>query len=244
MPPSPRGLGSGRRRVSFRNTRSWISIGDFVTSDRWFTPLSITRDNETLSRVMQAPRRPWRPSVEGEARRPVSRRGKLDQRQKEDVAGLDRFALLLLACQPCQPCQTQLVMHPNQRVHLRSLLMIDQCHLSAPRPIRRMAPLEKPSVSTPIRWRPSLPHRGRNDAGLGSAGRRDPLYESAALRSQFDTSQRFQRPNCTRARVLASRNSRNEGMVRCYGSFSSDVGQGLLYRSTHIHLGEMALVFL
>ena len=114
-----------------------------------------------------------------------------------------------IGCSPCgwsgrvrcrpRSCQTQLVMHPNQRVHLRSLLMIDQCHLSTPRPIRRMAPLEKPSVSTPIRWRPSLPHRGRNDAGLGSAGRRDPLYEGAALRSQFDTSQRFQRPNCTRA---------------------------------------------
>ena len=35
------------------------------------------------------------------------------------MAGLDRFALLLLAC---QPCQTQLVMHPNQRVHLRKTI--------------------------------------------------------------------------------------------------------------------------
>ena len=42
----------------------------------------------------------------------MSRRGKLDQRQEEGVAGLGRFALLLLAGQPCQP---QLVMDPDRR---------------------------------------------------------------------------------------------------------------------------------
>ena len=51
----------------------------------------------------------------------MSRRGNLDQRQEEGVAGLDRFALLLLAG---QPCQKQLVMDPDQRVHLRRLVMI------------------------------------------------------------------------------------------------------------------------
>ena len=51
----------------------------------------------------------------------MSRRGKLDQRQKGRRAGLDRFALLVLAGQPCQP---QLVMDPHQRIRLRSLIVI------------------------------------------------------------------------------------------------------------------------
>ena len=41
-----------------RSVLSWISIGDCVTSDGWFTPLSITRDNENLSRAKHAPQRP------------------------------------------------------------------------------------------------------------------------------------------------------------------------------------------
>ena len=41
--------------------------------------------------VTKKPASPWRP---------VSRRGKLDQRQARRRAGLDRFALLLLAGQP------------------------------------------------------------------------------------------------------------------------------------------------
>ena len=73
-----------------RNVLSWISIGDSVTSDGWFTPLNITRDNETLSRAKHVPIR-----VHGQRR------------------GLDRFALLFL---PRQACQPQLVMHPHQRV--------------------------------------------------------------------------------------------------------------------------------
>ena len=69
----------------------------------------------------------------------MSRRGKLDQRQDEDVAGLNRFALLVLAGQPCQP---QLVMHPHQRVRLHSLLMIGHDKLGAPRPVSRVPPLK------------------------------------------------------------------------------------------------------
>ena len=60
------------------------------------------------------------------------------------MAGLDRFALLLLAGQPCQP---QLVMDPDQRVRLHRLIVICHDELCAPRPVRRMPPLQKPSVS-------------------------------------------------------------------------------------------------
>ena len=116
----------------------------------------------------------------------------------KDVAGLDRFALLLLACQPCQPCQTQLVMDPNQRVHLHSLL-IEQCHLSTPRPVSRMPPLQEPSVSAPIRWSPPLTHRSNRRPILSGAGRSDTFYESSALRSLLDTGQRFQSPPRVRA---------------------------------------------
>ena len=74
-------------------------------------PVGPDRRGDTQE-VRKKPVSPWRR---------VSRRGKLDQRQDEDVVGLDRFALLFLAGQPCQP---QLVMDPHQRVRLRSLLVI------------------------------------------------------------------------------------------------------------------------
>ena len=85
-------------------------------------------------------------------------------------------------------------MDPHQRVRLRSLL-IGQDELCAPRPIRRMPALEKPSVSTPIRRREPLPHRSSGGAVLGGAGGSCAFEEGAALRrdAQFDPGQRFMR---------------------------------------------------
>ena len=49
-------------------------------------------------------------------------------------------------------------------------LLIGQDELGAPRPPRRMPPLQKPSVSTPIRRREPLPHRSGSGPILGGAG--------------------------------------------------------------------------
>ena len=137
--------------------------------------------------VRKKPASPWRP---------VSRRKNLISDKPEDVAGLDRFALLLLAGQPCQP---QLVMHPHQRVRLHSLLVICQDKLCAPRPIRRMPPLQEPSVSAPVRRRVPLPHRSGDNTSLSSARGSCALQERAALRARLDPGQRFQRPYRARA---------------------------------------------
>ena len=147
------------------------------------------RPKGDTQQVTKKPASPWRP---------VSRRGKLDQRQEEDVAGLDRFARLLLAGQPCQP---QLVMDPHQRVRLRRLLVIGHHQLCAPRPLRRMPPLQKPSVSTPIRRSPPLTHRSGSSPILGGSGSSDTFYERAALRAKLDPGQRFQSPPRVRART-------------------------------------------
>ena len=122
----------------------WCEKAEPTRSGRLWAP---TGRGDT-QQVTKKPASPWRP---------VSQRGKLDQRQEEDVAGLDRFALLLLAGQPGQPCQPQLIMHPHQRVRLHRLLVIGHNKLCAPRPISRMPPLQKPSVSTPIRRRSTAP---------------------------------------------------------------------------------------
>ena len=90
-------------------------------------------------------------------------------------------------------------MHTHQRVRLRSLLMIGQDELCAPRPVRRMPPLQKPSVSAPIRRRVPLPHRSGSGAVLSGTGGGCALQERAALRACLDPGQRFQRPYRARA---------------------------------------------
>ena len=148
----------------------WYEMVRKGRADPLWPPVGPDRRGDAQE-VRKKPASPWRP---------VSRRGKLDQRQDEDVAGLDRFALLFLSGQPCQP---QLVMDPDQRVRLRSLLMICQDHLSMPRPLSRMPPFEEPSVSAPIRRSPPLMHRSGGGTGLGSPGRSGAFQECATLRS-------------------------------------------------------------
>ena len=185
---------------------AWGAVGrlyEMVRKSRanpLWPPVGPDRRGDTQE-VTKKPASPWRP---------VSRRGKLDQRQEEDVAGLNRFARLLLAGQPGQP---QLVMHPHQRVHLRSLLMIGHNKLCAPRPISRMPPLQKPSVSTPIRRRPPLPHCDSHRPIFRGAGSGNTFDEGATLRSLLDPGQRLQRPYRAPARVVALRNLRKASWV-------------------------------
>ena len=105
-----------------------------------------------------------------------------------------------------QPCQPQLIMHPHQRVRLRSLLVIRHHQLGTPRPLSRMPPLQEPPVSAPIRRREPLPHRSGGGAALRSACRSCALDKRSALRSCLDPGQRCQSPNRARARVVACEN--------------------------------------
>ena len=145
-------LGSGRGALPTEGAS--VPLGDLYEMVRkgranpFWPPVGPYRRGDTQE-VKKKPASPWRP---------VSRRGKLDQRQARRRAGLDRFALLLLAGQPCQPCQPQLVMDPHQRVRLQRLIVIGHDELCAPRPIRRMPPLQKPSVS---RASPAACYRSR-----------------------------------------------------------------------------------
>ena len=99
-------------------------------------------------------------------------------------------------------------MDPHQRVHLRSLLVIGQDELCAPTPVRRMPPLEKPSVSAPIRRRVPLTHRSSSDTALRDARSRDPFQERAALRAPSSIRASDSSVRTAPARVVACENCR------------------------------------
>ena len=93
-----------------RNARSWISIGVSVTSDGWFTPPRITGDNENLSPAKHAPRRPWRPSAEGEAKSVLGPGGQLPT---EGASG-GRWATVTRWCEKAEPTRSGRLWAPTE----------------------------------------------------------------------------------------------------------------------------------